>query len=240
MAQDLASLVFWCRRYRARQGLEPVTRAPDGVLCADLRRPRHRPRGWAGAATDRTLPPRALTPRFHPYRYYVLVRLRRILSGYTALMQTLLSASGHHVINEITLRQFRRYTSSPSFVNDVREWNAVVRLAVLAEPFSFPRMYLRSKASPPQAAGEHQERVTALYAALSLNDIKELCAAICVDADRLDEKRNVYTLLRLAKADLRLKLRGAMGGAFLLRPGRSGSRSACWHSPILNKLRRPC
>ena len=118
----------WCRRYRARQGLEPVTRAPDGVLCADLRRPRHRPRGWAGAATDRTLPPRALTPRFHPYRYYVLVRLRRIPSGYTALMQTLLSASGHHVINEITLRQFRRYTSSPSFVNDVREWNAVVRL----------------------------------------------------------------------------------------------------------------
>ena len=143
------------------------------------------------------------------------------------------------------VNKFEEYASSSAFINDVDQWNDVTALVVTTEPVTFQRIFgkLRSgfdysdlgfKAADiveldaedrialiidlvSQQIAEHREKLTNLYKRISVEHIEEVRRNFCKHAELLDPNKNVHTMLRLAKGQPRLELKGNLGGALYLR-----------------------
>lgn len=205
-------------------------------IYSDERRLRNRSKGWEGAAGKLKSLPQNVQPLFHPFRYYVLYHLNRVLSLHISEMQALLSVERYPQLLELSLEMFRRWSSSKQNISVLESWNDAVSLVVATEPCMFEDVFhvltariSLIKADNPNIPGgesinilrndiaEHWEDVKKCYENIGLERIKQLHQDLCVATQFLDNNRNVHTLLRLAGGKSILELQGHLGGAIQLR-----------------------
>lgn len=179
-------------------------------------------------------------PLFHPYRYFVLVHLDRMLQLGFSPLQLLQTKKSIRWSVRWLLDQFQRGSSGASVVQAIERWNNVTALAVALEPCFYQRLSGGSVTIPPELiefAGQERdiEKLTdAAYARLLdqldqhwLNvapilrtigpaGLEEVRQELCIECERVDPNKDLHVLLRLERGDERFKLKGHIGGAVYL------------------------
>ena len=223
------------RRKLLYKDLSPVGHDQLGChLYADLRVPRERPRGWVGVFGTTPDVPGYVEPLFHPFRYFVVYHLDRLLDPRISASQKLWSEKGFHSLVERDIRRFRKFSGSPEFCERIRRWNSIVDLVVAAEPKWFPRVfgfgrYPRTFDAPDPRSQvvEQWGHVERVFRSLGLDRLENVRDRLTVDAEQLDHNKMVHTILRLTPRDDRLKIRGHLGGAIYILVMAEMLRRAC-------------
>jgi hypothetical protein len=199
-------------------------------MYSDERQLRQLAKGWKNARKT-VKPLRAdIQLLFHPFRYYVLYNIDRILNLHASRMQ-MLYQDGYQRVLDICLSIFNRWSHSDEFVPRINTWNDVASLAIVTEPCTYERIFrsihfsLADVDSMDTGAEQiHQqiieywkEDVLALYQTIGKERLEEIRQDLCVATQMLDSNRWVHTLLCLGKGNLRIELKGHLGGALVLR-----------------------
>jgi hypothetical protein len=207
-----------------RKGIILVERqAPDAFVYADARLPILRKRGWANIAQKSAAIQQSERLLFHPFRFYVLYHLQRILELHIVPMQMLVSSRGFARLLKIIISSFTRWSSSANAQGSILAWNDSVALAVLAEPFTYRGIFHSRRTSlgvdfkdQERLIAEHEKEVLQLYRDLPRESIDKSRLELASDAALLDGNRDVHIMLRLAKGKSRLDTRGKLGAATYL------------------------
>ncbi len=141
---------------------------------------------------------------------------------------------GFRQLHDEHIPHFKKWSATEDFVSRIEHWNQVVSLTVALEPFVYDRIIGTTRRP---GFVEEQERQKGLESywdetipmleAVSLEAIEEIRLELCQQSEALDPNRRVHTILRMAKGDLREKLRGQLGGAVLLKTMAEVLRRAC-------------
>lgn len=198
---------------------------------SDERQLHQRPEGWGEAV--KTLPPLDENVKllFHPFRYYVLYHLSRVLSGAGISNLQVFDQGSYPRLLEWALSSFNNWTRSDQFIPSIKRWNDIASLCILTEPCAFQRIFHSLKYNPAdvenrQSAAEEINQhindywhtsVEKLYRQIGMGQLEQIRRDLCFDAQMLDPNRWIHTLLCLGKSELRLELEGHLGGALLLR-----------------------
>lgn len=218
-----ADLIESSRKLRLK-GYVGVGRNEAGrYLYADGRRLRRRRQGWIDAAVGLPSLPGGIRPLFHPFRLYVLAHLERALALHVSQMQMLIGADRYGDLVDWRLRTFRDWSATEQARDAVETWNDVVALAVATEPYTYPLIFGTIQWQGGVTADEQQDRITdhwrdvaEVYRRIGAAGVEEARQSVCLEAERLDPNKTVHTMLRLAAGDLRLRLRGHLGGSVIL------------------------
>jgi hypothetical protein len=97
-------------------------------------------------------------------------------------------------------------------------------LAILTEPVAYMTVF-GSISRPVEieeeafasAVAHYRESLRGLYDSIGNREIRDAHAELCRTAETIDRNGEVHTLLRLGSEDLRMRLRGAVGGALLIK-----------------------
>lgn len=213
--------VVVCKARARRKGLLFVGRDENGrYLYADARVAQPRKHGWADSARKLRVNHDGVELRFHPFRYWILAKLQRLLTFDIMPMQPLLLVRGYDRLWRWFARHLKRLELASSF----ERWNEVVALAVSSEPCVYPAILGRIQfpvgrtvEEQRRLIAEHKSEVLELYKKIPVGEIEKIQQQLCVDAYSLDSNRNVYAMLRLAKGKSRLELKDDLGGALYLR-----------------------
>jgi len=207
-----------------RRGLVIVGKnPPNSFVYADARLPIRRKRGWPNAAHRCKAIPTGVQLLFHPFRFYVLYHLQRILGLHIVPMQMLLSTRGFPRLTRIIVSSFKRWSSSFSAVERILAWNDVVGLAVATEPFTYRKIFHKihmpinvDLSTQEKAISDHKQEVLQLYRAIPLDRLEKARLSLTCDAAILDGNRDVHMMMRLSSGTLRLGTKGRLGGATYL------------------------
>jgi len=159
---------------------------------------------------------------FHPFRYYVLYQLEKLFKLHIVPIQMLRSKSYVSML-ELDIERFNRVTSKPEFTKGIARLNSVAALIVATEPVAYMRIYQSLKMSvgiePDEQEAriaKHWEELTKVYEYIGLDQLEDIRKEVCIARDLLDDNDTLHTLLRLANAQTRERIRGPVGGAMLL------------------------
>lgn len=219
------------RRKLNRVGL--VDRGVDDYkrhVYSDERQLHQRPNGWANA--EKTLRPIQADVEllFHPFRYYVLFDLNRVLELHSTRMQMLLQ-EGYHRVLDLILTGFNQWSSSDQFVPRIEAWNDTASLAIVTEPCMYVRIFRSIRFSlqhvdtmdigaeqiSQQIDAYWKNHVANLYKQIGIERLEEIRQELCVATQMLDSNRWVHTMLCLGRGNLRTELKDRLGGALVLR-----------------------
>ena len=219
------------RRKIDRVGLVDHGINKDGYhMYSDERQFRQSPKGWKNAR-ETVKPLRSdIELLFHPFRYYVLNNIDRVLSLHSSRMQ-MLYQDGYQRVLDICLSMFNKWAHSSEFVPRINTWNDIASLAIVTEPCTYERIFrsihfsLADVDSMDTGAEQiHQqiieywkEDVFGLYQRIGKERLEEIRQELCVATQMLDSNRWVHTLLCLGKGNLRIELKDHLGGALVLR-----------------------
>jgi hypothetical protein len=167
---------------------------------------------------------------FHPFRYYVLYHISRLIEVHVSSMQTFLQEHFPHLL-EISLTMFNNFSQSDKFTTSIDNWNDVTSLCILTEPYIYQRIFHSIRYDPTEVqnwqvgAKEINQHITdywhnnveKLYLNIGVKRLEEIRQDLCVNTQLLDPNRWIHTLLCLGESELRLELEGHLGGALLLR-----------------------
>jgi len=191
---------------------------------ADEREWPYRSEGWLSTASDLEPVSPDVKLYFHPFRYYVLYHIRRILRLPISPLQTLLSAERYPEMVQRDLKEFRQFTGTPQFLHNIASWNSASALAIATEPWQYERLFGVIKYSTfggveaqREQIAKHASGVTKCCQAVGLEKIEGFRRDLCLSAEILDPNKNVHTLLRLTPGESRLmQVKGSLGGAMCL------------------------
>jgi hypothetical protein len=212
----------------SRLGVAGLTLITEGesaeYLYADERVFEHRSMGLGNAMEE--IQPISLDVklRFHPFRYYVLYNLDRMLRLNISPIQMLAAPDRYAGMLESEIQRFQELSVDSRFAKAVRSWNTDAALLIATEPCWFERLFGVIKYSPFDGVDSQREQIRAhwadvarCYEAVGLEQVKKLHQGLCFAAESLDPNRNVHTMLRLMPGESRLKeLKGNLGGAVCL------------------------
>jgi hypothetical protein len=101
---------------------------------SDERQLQQRSDGWGEA--EKTLIPLGENIKllFHPFRYYVLYHLNRVLSGASISKMQMFNQESYPRLLEWELSSFNNWTSSDQFIPSIKRWNDIASLCILTEP----------------------------------------------------------------------------------------------------------
>ena len=155
--------------------------------------------GWLGSDAEDS----DGTPRFHPFRLYVL---RKILQRRMAVGSLLDQP-----------RELKRITEAS------KEWNDVVDLATMLEPLYWPeivgstQMGIASDRAFQLRLERYRRRALDTVAKLDPKQWRKIHGGVRVDAGWMDRNDTLYALLRLSEWHERKDLSGVIGGALWIR-----------------------
>jgi len=208
-----------------RKGVEFAYTTDDGehVYC-DFRTVKVKPSGWVNALKEAAKLPSHVKLYFHPFRYYALWHLERAFYPNIIPMQFLWNVERYPALVESYLACINEASKSESFCEALNKWNDDVATAVMFEPCAYTKIFHKIRLrSFPYTHEAHQEALsfykTLVYPLLTeigVDDIESKRSDLCQMAEVIDPNKEIHTLLRLANADVRLKIKGEIGGAMLL------------------------
>lgn len=199
-------------------------------MYSDERQLPRRLRKWNNARTNMKPLQEGVELFFHPFRYYVLYHLNRILGLNISKMQ-MLYQEGFSRVLDWSLSSFNRWSETEQFTESIRKWNDVASLCILTEPCLYGRIFHSIHFSPydvenyktgieeirQHIADYWDTNVRKLFHKLGSERLEEIRRDLCFDTQMLDKNRWVHTLLCLGDSKLRLELEGHLGGALFLR-----------------------
>jgi hypothetical protein len=205
-----------------RPGFSYVGHDSDGQrLYADERQMGPLPEGWSVEhPTSSGLGAAALL--FHPFRYYVLFHLSQMLDPAIVPIMTLRPAERYQTLLGETLSEIKQPSNFLLVMEDLEKYQDVASLCVAAEPYAFTRVFGVLK-TPLPITRETQSRVLTGYRHKVANLFTRIGAIerthldLCRDVHIVEPNEDVHTLLTLGHGEERLKLRGRLGGAMLVR-----------------------
>lgn len=166
---------------------------------------------------------------FHPFRYYVLYHLDRVLRIHIHKMQMFNQEHVHELLN-LNLSMFNNWSSSEQFIPRIRLWNDIASLGIVTEPCEFVRVFHYIKFDPAELEnyqeGEAEIRehiahywnsVNNLYHRIGMELLEEIPQELCIATQTLDPNRWIHTLLCLGDSKFRMETEGRLGGALFLR-----------------------
>ena len=106
----------------------------------------------------------------------------------------------------------------------MKQWNQDEATVVMCEPCVYSKIFhkLRFRISPytyeahQVAVASYKDFVYPLLIDIGLQEIESKRTVLCQMAEVIDPNKDLHTLLRLANAETRLKIKGEIGGAMLL------------------------
>lgn len=218
-----ADLVASTRKLRLAGLIEVGLDDRGRHLYADERRPRRRRKGWDGSAYKLKPIHTGVELLFHPFRYYVLYHIDRILRLNIFPMQMLLPVDGYYKLVDMSVTHFQRWSADPQFLEVVNKWNETTALCVATEPCAYGRIFrvLRSRAGVDfeeqrNRIRNHFEELSDIYRRIGIEVIEDLRQDLCRNAEVLDSNKDVHTILRLMAGRYREKLEGKLGGCIVL------------------------
>jgi len=206
-------------------------------IYSDERHIRPRSKGWGEPIKNSRELLADVQLLFHPFRYYVLFQLNRMLDINISRMQMFNQKAFPEVL-AFVLSAFNHWTLSDQFIPRIEAWNDIVSLAVVTEPCMFEsifngltvRLTLMKKTinkdliSNAEAykklqvdIAEQWADVATCYQHTGIEYLEQLHLDLCADTQLLDPNRHVHTLLRIAQGRSALKLEGHLGGAIQIR-----------------------
>lgn len=134
--------------------------------------------GWQQAIANAPAVPKHIKPHFHPFRYYVLFHLQRVIKMNIAPMQTLVAPNRYHNLLDIEFREFDRWSRLDDSARVLQYWNDTSLLAMITEPCVYERIF-RTFRRPVQITqeqqrvriAEHWEDVHRLYASIGVQQL---------------------------------------------------------------------
>lgn len=206
-------------------GLNLVGQTAENIYYySDEREPIREEKGIGGTIALLPAFPSQLTLLFHPFRYYVLYHIDRVLSLNIHPLQMLLSVERYPDLLEIQLSEFQKWSASSNFSQLINRWNDIVSLAVAAEPHTYTKIFgiLRHSAfsnaeEQRRLINQHWQEFKESLIKIGLEKIERVREDLCVDAERLDSNKDVHIILRLTEGENRLRtIKGRLGGAIYL------------------------
>lgn len=196
----------------------------DGYrLYADERYPRRRTTGWVNSTQSLSNFPVGVDLYFHPFRYYLLYHLQRIIKLSIHPYQMMISKRYSGVLDQ-EITQFQNWSSKPEFTRLVSKWNDIVSLCVLVEPCFYKDVFQGLKFPPSVGYEEqnkriqkHWEEISHCFYENSVDKLEDLRNDLCINAEMLDKNTDVHTLLRLSQGRFRQNVKGRLGGSLLLK-----------------------
>lgn len=199
-------------------------------MYSDERRLPRRLASWKNAR--RTLKPlrEGVTLLFHPFRYYVLYRIDRMIELNASSMQ-IFHQENYPRLLEICLTMFNNFSRSDNFLTSINTWNDVASLAIVTEPCMYGSIFHTIRLSlshthsidnwmeqiQEEIAEYWEQNVQKLYQCIGEDRLEAIRQELCVATQMLDSNRWVHTLLCLGQGEFRIESEGRLGGALLLR-----------------------
>lgn len=207
-----------------RVGIEYLGKNNKGqYVYADARIFRQRKDGWVDAALKLRPYPEGVELYFHPFRYHCLYHLDKVLDTHISKVQIFIATQYQKVLDH-SLSRISYWSKSEGVTETINKWNDVATLAILTEPYLFGNLYytlripiFMNRTEFDEEISEHWNNISLIYSSVELDTLEELIEALCVDADFLDGNKSIYSILRFTNSEARLKVRGSLGGAILLR-----------------------
>ncbi|MEN6488943.1 MAG: hypothetical protein ABFD66_08685 [Smithella sp.] len=218
-----ADLVMSSRKIRSADLIELEMDNQNRYRYADERRPRRHKRGLGNSAIALKAPEHWLQPYFHPFRYYVMNHIDRILKLSVGPMQ-MLRASYFPEVIEVLISCFNRWSSNPDALGRIDHWNNVAALLIATEPCAYEKVFYSLKYYPPfmdletqhERIGQHCTNIIRNYREIGIVKIERIHQDLCADAEMLDPNKHLHMMIRLMKAESRRKMKGKLGGCILL------------------------
>src|SRR5207237_862257 len=108
---------------------------------SDERQLRQRSEGWEYA--EKTITPLGENIKllFHPFRYYVLYHINRVLPGVNIAKMQMFNQESYPRLLELVLSSFINWANSDQFISSIRRWNDIASLCILTEPCAYQRIF---------------------------------------------------------------------------------------------------
>jgi hypothetical protein len=159
---------------------------------------------------------------FHPYRAFEVYKLRSALKNPVWDYQGF-SIKGLKSINEEHEKRLETYLKSGNIWDYISVYSRIVDLCIVTEicfhDFIFNSVSSRNRNSYEDTVSMKNKIKTDLkkiYQAIGVENINLIRQALVGCAEMADENSTVHALLRMMKADERLKLKGKLGFSMLL------------------------
>lgn len=182
------------------------------------------PNGLSDVLRDLDEFPYKVNPYFHPFRYWILLYLGGVLRPLISSIQELLYSPGSARMLEKWRQEFADYTSSQEFWDTLHYHEEVAKLCIATEPPTYRLLFSRIKRPVWIDEETQQEQLTEYinklllhYKELGIERVEEIRKRLCVDAEKLDPNKDVHSILRLTRGEMRIKrVKGKLGGAIYL------------------------
>ena len=136
---------------------------------------------------------------FHPFRYYVVYGINRLIELLASSMQIFLQEYYPRLL-EYSLRAFNNFSRSDNFKTSINMWNDVASLAIVTEPCFYERIFHSIHATlsnipnldnwetqlRQEIAEYWEQHVQKLYQRIGKDRIEEIRQDLCVATQMLD------------------------------------------------------
>ncbi len=161
---------------------------------------------------------------FHPFRYYVLYHIDRMLKIRATPFQMLYPSKAYERILTGNIESFNVFSTTKEFTEQILLWNRVSALASAVEPCFFERLFQvlskparRSFETQEKMISEHWETVKQCFLDMGIDQLETYRRELTIAAEMLDPNKNVHILLRLISGKSRIdRIKGNLGGAMIL------------------------
>ena len=191
-------------------------------------------KGWGGSLTEELETIEKLELYFHPYRFYVLYNLERILSYRITPVQYLLNPDGANRLIDWENESFDKLTGSEDFIKKIYAWNSIADLIVFIEPWAYSKVFNKVHWHYPDDVDTFNKKklvrlsqITSHLEKLCLDDIEKVRQRLCIDMELLDENKILHILLRMMNSNIRDNLKGKIAGSMLVFTMAEMLRLAC-------------
>ena len=217
----------------------------DGLVCVDKdsdyeycyfdnRVIPNRKNGWGKVLTGQSELTDGFELYFHPFRFYVLYNIEKVLGYKLSPLQYLLDPSGAGRLVEWENSRLNKWTSTDKFEDKIQVWNQIVDLTVFVEPWANGKVFNTIRWSPPDDIDIFNNKkkirlsqINECFKKIGLEEIENIRKQLCIDVEILDDNKILHMLLRMMSANLRGDLKGKVGGAMLLFSMAEMLRLAC-------------
>jgi len=164
-----------------------------------------------------------IVPYFHPFKYFVFWHIQQIMRLSIHPYQ-MLNPSRYHEMLEHDIEFFYQWAQNENAKTQINRWDEIARLGIASEPCFYPQI-IGSLKYPPQITLEEQranveEYKTQLkyhYLQMGIEPIKEIIRDLCISAEMIEPNKNIHSLMRFVNGSQRIKVKGNLGGAILLK-----------------------
>ncbi len=168
------------------------------------------------------IPPH-IEPLFHPFRCYVLYHIHRILKLNFTSIQILQNAKGFDNLISWYIKGYNYFTSKTETSLLINYWNTITSIAAISEPVVHHIIFKKvtwdgfydNYDAIIKRLNKLRDKIINLFLNIGEEHIEHYRKEICRDAEIIDPNKYLHLIIRLMKANERIKLEGHIASAIL-------------------------